>query len=860
MSSLEDDVELQDAVQEQPAAPKRRLSRLKRASNVSSVTAVADERAGAQLEVTTAQAAAHRNGHDVQAEAPGGTAVGAEHSKGDSVHSASGVEDSGSNQEDDAAAEDVNGAAAEEDDEDYWDEEDELAIDFQRELAGGGKDNTPAPSGTVGGDEDEDGEGGSAPSSPAQLNAQTQRMLRDSAVRDRIGKGHSVEIAPLSGILAKLKAQRQAVIARTKSAPVRRRMPTPEPAAAAADEGEDDDILLLSDEEEQPTAPAAASGPDLGAGTQPPSVNPAPARPGLAHDQESQEELLLNLGTGSEDGRSRAAFSQPSLHLTLDSQTQHAPGDYAAAPPAAAHAALAAALPAQAAADAEQRQPAEPKALSAPVQPVAGGTPAAAAPAAVAAARPAEDHAAMACPTQSEEQPSGSGEDEEIADASVGGSDDEDSQDGAGAISGSSSSSDSSDSDDEDEEDHSPQVTSSPAADEPTAGASDAARRQAAVAAAKAQLRDQPGDLFKSNFFEMEAEMSDDEGHSDDGDDDDANADGMLAELIGEAREKKKDAARREKLHAKWLQAQDASDMEAVVAAMKSGWRRPGRDGSLDGDLGTDRDARRRRAALMGISEEELDAADFDIAQLFPGARRAADGGGSGDEDEAAEEAAAARDAAAQRLLDASQELEPEAIMGGCSQETLGLLSRGPASRPPAQPALQRSRLGLFGSELTNMTAGGASFLGRSAPGGSKVVRGGSGEHTNGGGRSFVFGGRDDSNSGMPPAEQPGEVAEDAGPRGPTSFAGLRSMAASAAAAVARKPKRKAAAPALLGMLSGSKGSGAAAGVSAAGDGAGSARAGASLISLLGAGAGPKRRKGDSSRALDSLFRKLPVP
>ena len=38
--------------------------------------------------------------------------------------------------------------------------------------------------------------------------------LADSAVRDRIGKGHSVEIAPLSGILAKLKAQRQEMIAR----------------------------------------------------------------------------------------------------------------------------------------------------------------------------------------------------------------------------------------------------------------------------------------------------------------------------------------------------------------------------------------------------------------------------------------------------------------------------------------------------------------------------------------------------------------------------------------------------------------------------------------------------------------------
>lgn len=50
-------------------------------------------------------------------------------------------------------------------------------------------------------------------------------------------------------------------------------------------------------------------------------------------------------------------------------------------------------------------------------------------------------------------------------------------------------------------------------------------------------------------------------------------------------KEKKRDAAKREKLHAKWLQQQDATDMEAVVAAMRSGWRRPGRNNGLDGDL-----------------------------------------------------------------------------------------------------------------------------------------------------------------------------------------------------------------------------------------------------------------------------------
>jgi hypothetical protein len=56
-------------------------------------------------------------------------------------------------------------------------------------------------------------------------------------------------------------------------------------------------------------------------------------------------------------------------------------------------------------------------------------------------------------------------------------------------------------------------------------------------------------------------------------------------ELIGEAKEGKRDAARVEKHHAEWAKAQDARDMEAVVGAMRSGWRRPGRNGGLDGDL-----------------------------------------------------------------------------------------------------------------------------------------------------------------------------------------------------------------------------------------------------------------------------------
>ena len=55
------------------------------------------------------------------------------------------------------------------------------------------------------------------------------------------------------------------------------------------------------------------------------------------------------------------------------------------------------------------------------------------------------------------------------------------------------------------------------------------------------------------------------------------------------------------------------------------------------------------------------------------------------------------------------QDLEPEAIMDGFSQEALGLLSRS-ATTAAAAASVQPSRLGLFGSEITNMAAGAVSL------------------------------------------------------------------------------------------------------------------------------------------------------
>ena len=101
---------------------------------------------------------------------------------------------------------------------------------------------------------------------------------------------------------------------------------------------------------------------------------------------------------------------------------------------------------------------------------------------------------------------------------------------------------------------------------------------------------------------------------------------------------------------------------------------------------------------------------------------------------------------------------------------------------------------------------------------------------------------------------------DEAAARGPTSFAGLRGMAASAAELAPRiQSKRKAVGPALLGMLSGSRMPTAAV-VGAGADSVSSARAAANLSRLLGATSGVKRQKAAGSYAAHALFKKAVPP
>jgi len=143
------------------------------------------------------------------------------------------------------------------------------------------------------------------------------------------------------------------------------------------------------------------------------------------------------------------------------------------------------------------------------------------------------------------------------------------------------------------------------------------------------------GGVTGKEFLAMEAEMSDDEGHTEDDDSADEDDDGNLAELIdGEAKERKRDGKIRDILNMRLLEEDDRKHLEAVMRGVKTGWqtklkRRPA-DDALGGDLGSDAAARRRRAMRMGADDDEgndaLDAAGIQVAS-GGGADSAADMG-----------------------------------------------------------------------------------------------------------------------------------------------------------------------------------------------------------------------------------------
>ncbi|GMH40297.1 hypothetical protein BSKO_08201 [Bryopsis sp. KO-2023] len=120
--------------------------------------------------------------------------------------------------------------------------------------------------------------------------------------------------------------------------------------------------------------------------------------------------------------------------------------------------------------------------------------------------------------------------------------------------------------------------------------------------------RKHPGTRVRSAFVEHEAEMSDDEGHTDDEIED--GMDEELAEFLRGEKDIVDDPRKQDGAHKKWEDQNDMKVLRDVVRGIRGGWRKKRRkknhhaleddddDGSIDG-------ARRRRVA--NVSESDSD-------------------------------------------------------------------------------------------------------------------------------------------------------------------------------------------------------------------------------------------------------------
>ncbi|KAK9828267.1 hypothetical protein WJX74_006117 [Apatococcus lobatus] len=589
-------------------------------------------------------------------------------------------------------------------------------------------------------DEDRAASSGSHPSA-GELHAETQRMLRESARCDALGKGQLPEALPLSNVLEKIKLRAAAAAARAQQP----NSNTPlQPAADAAVASHphnvhppiaqshpvnaDDTVLLSDDDEPEAAAPSTAL-----------------PMPGLAMPASQEIDVgFAEPGRPKDPGDKGCADSSAALDLRLaDSE------------------------------DIGLGLPLNEQAAAAGGIEVNNGDSRA-------------DHEAAAS-SDEEHMPMAESEEEEDVESEV-----------------SSSSSD----DDEDQE------------------APSTAERVLRLEQARQLLLDRPLSKRRNNMFEDEAEMSDDEGHSDSGSDhdDDDDHDNVLKDLLGDEgeQERKRDEKDRAALHARWLEEQDAGQVEQLLQGVHNGFRRK-RKGVFGDEGGNHADARMRRAARQeaGQSEEESEEASEEDAAGSPGSLNP----DSVDEDEASEairkraqlavmlslgpEELAGLDADTQAAIEELR-AQPDAYastpptsaskcitLGEDSQAVLRLLGKtagglpqDAAGKPPG--SLQGAKDALpatFGRDVCNLQG---SFIHRVQMQAASSRHAPSAQAAS---RSFVFA-RDSSRDGT--GQQTAPENEDKAPAGSMiSFEGLAGILKQKDAS-----GKKAARPNLLGMLS----------------------------------------------------------
>ncbi|CAL8462965.1 g2499 [Coccomyxa elongata] len=673
----------------------------------------------------------------------------------------------------------------------YWDEEDEQEESVMRRDLGQIKDYdaNDSVSGSDGskssdnGDDDADSDNG--PMDPKELAAETQRVLRDAARSDRIGKGAAPQIQPLSGVLAKIMQRKEEAMSRAarnssrpaiaKTPPAKKQLQArPQPAIPSHNLEEDDgDLVLVDSDDDTEVAQKAAAKralaqedsqlfglesqslpdkPSLTTSTTPAQAKPKPLaglmsfmqRGPLLDTQDvlGREPVASKLQAPGEEAGVAPAIKDSegiALNLCLDSEIQPE-------------------SPAQA--DTCMQDSHEEPGIEEQAVEDAGGN----------SEGPADEQDAE------EEEEGGSGE-EGAASEEEGDADDEGKEDEEEEF----WSSDDSSSDEEEEEEN--------VADKEI----DSAAKQQALEELRALLRDEPRAKNKSAYFEDEAEMSEDGGHSDDGESDgeDDEQDGILEDLIGMEKDGRHDEKRRAALHAAWLERQDEAVVEQLMHGIKNGFRR--KRSALDDEGGTNYEAALRRAALMNSDEEA--ASESEEEEEEEQAEDPFENIDALSDEEAKEEL---REAQQRRLMEESQKEEDNIVtlLDDESRAVLGLLQRGASSAAAPPPVLQ-SRPN-FSSELTNRPAKG-SFLKRGSSSNPMALLAKSGSQM-GNTRSFVFG-CENSNSGVaaPDADSQGGGAP-AAPAGPTSFAGI--SVGSAAAGIKPGKASGAHGPSnLLGML-----------------------------------------------------------
>lgn len=201
-----------------------------------------------------------------------------------------------------------------------------------------------------------------------------------------------------------------------------------------------------------------------------------------------------------------------------------------------------------------------------------------------------------------------------------------------------------------------------------------------AKADAKAKKRAEKGD-----FFEDEAEMSEDGGHTDDDDDDDDNMRDEIddmAEMIDfrQEQEDERRTARRAAAHARIEQEQDDADLEKLKEAMANGFKRK-KDGAFDV---ADKWQRRKRNAN---AEEDSDD-DFDTGPVIERPEEAVELSDD-DDGEWREQAARRRALAASGTQDMIMDLPP-AFEGIASQEiSAAVLARTQSKDGESQEPIQ---------------------------------------------------------------------------------------------------------------------------------------------------------------------------